>query len=158
VAGAPLVLLCVLVVGGLALIGGLAAACFTKAFGCVFLGEPRSAEAARGHEVGSAMRVAMVTLAGACCVVALAAPLWPRVYDGAVVRLLPAELAISLDGRAHAQLVLSVVCAAFWALLALVALLAWARGRMLRAGQVDRGPTWDCGYAAPTARMQYTAS
>ena len=37
----------VLVVGGLALIGGLAAACFTKAFGIVFLGEPRSAEAAR---------------------------------------------------------------------------------------------------------------
>ena len=32
----------VLVVGGLALIGGLAAACFTKAFGIVFLGEPRS--------------------------------------------------------------------------------------------------------------------
>ena len=32
----------VLVVGGLALIGGLAAACFTKAFGIVFLGEPRT--------------------------------------------------------------------------------------------------------------------
>ena len=36
----------VLVVGGLALIGGLAAACFTKAFGIVFLGEARSREAA----------------------------------------------------------------------------------------------------------------
>ena len=32
----------VAVVGGLALIGGLAAACFTKAFGMVFLGEPRT--------------------------------------------------------------------------------------------------------------------
>ena len=30
------------VVGGLALIGGLAVACFTKAFGIVFLGEPRT--------------------------------------------------------------------------------------------------------------------
>ena len=40
-------LMAVLVVGGLALIGGLAAACFTKAFGIVFLGEPRGAEAAR---------------------------------------------------------------------------------------------------------------
>ena len=33
---------CWLVVGGLALIGGLAAACFAKAFGIVFLGEPRT--------------------------------------------------------------------------------------------------------------------
>ena len=29
-------------IAGLALIGGLAAACFTKAFGIVFLGEPRT--------------------------------------------------------------------------------------------------------------------
>ncbi len=53
VAGVGWALLCVLVVGGLALIGGLAAACFTKAFGCVFLGEPRSEPAKRGHEVGA---------------------------------------------------------------------------------------------------------
>ena len=44
-AGVGWALLGVLVVGGLALIGGLAAACFTKAFGCVFLGEPRSDQA-----------------------------------------------------------------------------------------------------------------
>ena len=31
-----------LMIGGLALIGGLAVACFTKAFGVVFLGEPRT--------------------------------------------------------------------------------------------------------------------
>jgi hydrogenase-4 component B len=33
------------------LISGLAAACFTKAFGVVFLGSPRSAEAGKAHEV-----------------------------------------------------------------------------------------------------------
>src|SRR5262249_54491821 len=27
-----------------------------------------------------------------------------------------------------------------------------------RAPRLDTGPTWDCGYAAPSARMQYTAS
>ncbi len=37
---------------GLALIGGLAAACFTKAFGIVFLGEPRHTPALQGHEIG----------------------------------------------------------------------------------------------------------
>jgi len=28
----------------------------------------------------------------------------------------------------------------------------------LRRSPVDTGPTWGCGYAAPTARMQYTGS
>jgi hydrogenase-4 component B len=33
---------------------------------------------------------------------------------------------------------------------------AWFWRRLKRLGCV-RAPTWDCGYAAPTARMQYTA-
>ena len=36
---------------GLALIGGLAIFCFTKAFGIVFLGEPRSEKASMAKEV-----------------------------------------------------------------------------------------------------------
>ena len=69
--GMAWVLLCVLVIGGLASIGGLAAACFIKAFGCIFLGEPRSDEAKRGHEVGLAMRIPMLMLAAACIIVAI---------------------------------------------------------------------------------------
>ena len=84
-------LLGVLVIGGLALIGGLAGACFTKAFGCVFLGEPRSAQAHDGREAGSTMRVAMLLLAGACIVIGLTAPLWPIVMEGAVLQLIPAS-------------------------------------------------------------------
>jgi len=43
------------VVAGLALIGGLTAACFAKAFGFVFLGQPRSASAGHdGDDSGSA--------------------------------------------------------------------------------------------------------
>ena len=40
----------------------------------------------------------------------------------------------------------------------MVGLLAVVRRRLLAGRQVERGPTWDCGYAAPTPRMQYTAS
>src|SRR5260370_17538662 len=39
-------------IGGLALIGGLAAACFTKAFGIGFLGQARSEHADQAHKVG----------------------------------------------------------------------------------------------------------
>src|SRR5208282_206252 len=47
----------------LGLIGGLAAACFAKAFGIVFLGSPRSAEASEAREVARPMRAAMAVLA-----------------------------------------------------------------------------------------------
>ena len=53
-------------IAGLALIGGLAAACFTKAFGIVFLGEPRSEHAAHAHEVDWTMRLPMLMLAAGC--------------------------------------------------------------------------------------------
>ena len=87
--GMAWVLLCVLVIGGLALIGGLAAACFTKAFGCIFLGEPRVEEAKHAHEVGLAMRIAMLILAGACILVALSAPLWPMMLQSSVASINP---------------------------------------------------------------------
>jgi formate hydrogenlyase subunit 3/multisubunit Na+/H+ antiporter MnhD subunit len=152
-------LLGVLVIGGLALIGGLAGACFTKAFGCVFLGEPRSAQARDGREAGSTMRVAMLLLAGACIVIGLTAPLWPIVMEGAVLQLIPASARNSASGTvSQAVQPLAILCGASWALLGAVGLVAMVRRRLLRRRQVEREPTWDCGYAAPTARMQYTAS
>ena len=92
-------LMSVLVVGGLALIGGLAAACFTKAFGIVFLGEPRSDEAAHAHEAGAAMRWPMVVLAGLCVLIGLAAPLWPLVLQPAVAAVLPENMSEAADGK-----------------------------------------------------------
>ncbi|MBF0495747.1 MAG: oxidoreductase [Deltaproteobacteria bacterium] len=62
------------VVVGLAMIGGLAAACFAKAFGIVFLGEARSEHAMQGHEVGYAMRIGMLALALGCITIGFLAP------------------------------------------------------------------------------------
>ncbi len=62
------------VIAGLALIGGLAVACFTKAFGIVFLGEARSEHVAHAHEADWAMRLPMLMLAAACVGIGLFAP------------------------------------------------------------------------------------
>src|SRR5216684_667046 len=51
-------------IAGLALIGGLAAACFTKAFGIVFLGQPRTRRAELAHEAGLPMLMPGFVLAG----------------------------------------------------------------------------------------------
>ena len=61
-------------IAGLAMIGGLAVACFTKAFGIVFLGEPRSDQARHGHEVGWVMLAPMAVLALGCVAVGFLAP------------------------------------------------------------------------------------
>ncbi len=49
---------------------------------------------------------------------------------------------------------------AIWgaAFLGLLALTAAATAFLIGRRTVSRGPTWDCGYARPTARMQYTGS
>src|SRR5206468_72799 len=73
--GGTLVVAVLGVIAGLALIGGLAAACFTKAFGVVFLGEPRSEYAAHAHEPRFAMRLPLFLLAASCLLISLLAPL-----------------------------------------------------------------------------------
>jgi hypothetical protein len=43
-------------------------------------------------------------------------------------------------------------------LIAVVVALALVRARLLRGRSVATAPTWGCGYAHPTARMQYSAT
>src|SRR3989304_232380 len=51
-----------------------------------------------------------------------------------------------------------VILGACHVALALLALLAWGvLWRRVRRNGLTRAVTWDCGYAAPTPRMQYTA-
>ncbi|HBA61662.1 MAG TPA: hypothetical protein DCZ92_12775 [Elusimicrobia bacterium] len=145
-----------LAIGSLSAIGALALACFSKAFGTCFLGEPRSANAAGAHEAGQAMRAAMAALAWACCFIGLASPL--------LVAPLAAAAGCVLDPRAasellrYAPLPLSYLSAAAAAFLGAALAVALLRAFALRGRVPAAGPTWDCGYAAPTAKMQYGAS
>jgi hydrogenase-4 component B len=140
------------------LISGLAAACFAKAFGIVFLGTPRSREAAEAHEAAPAMIGAMAGLAALCLAIGLAAP-------AAVLALQPVVAAASgLPAAAvRAELVVPVgslgIALSMFAATAAVAALAWVwRKRTLARRGLRRGPVWGCGYLFPSARMQYTAS
>lgn len=148
----------IVTITALALIGGLAAACFTRAFGIVFLGEPRSAAAAGVHEAAPAMRVAMVILVGGCVIAGLCAPFLPRAAAEAIAA---ASGASGVDVQASFTWVTGslrlVVLGAGSLILAFLVLLLLRR-RLLVNRPAASAPTWDCGYAAPTPRMQYTAS
>lgn len=148
----------------LALTGALAAACFVKAYGVVFLALPRSPEAAAAREAPASQRAALGFLALLCLALGL--------LPGAVLRLLddagaPA-LASLLGGPAAAAGAAggaaALVRAPGWATalnpaalalgVALPALLAWA---LTRRGGTRRAPTWACGVTLEP-RMEYTAA
>ncbi|MBI5518053.1 MAG: hypothetical protein HY909_30060 [Deltaproteobacteria bacterium] len=137
----------------LALAGALALACFVKVFGVVFLGSPRSSAAEGAREAGPLLLLPMALLAGGCAVVGLGAPLLAPALDAAVRAWAPEVSAPTLARVAP----LGPVSAASAALLAALAFAAALLGPLIRAAPRAQG-TWDCGYAAPTARMQYTAS
>lgn len=145
---------CVGAIGSLALTAGLAAACFLRAAGIAFLGEPRSAEAAAAHESPRAMRAPMVLLALACVAVGLLGrPLFQAVLPAAQMLAPDAPAAVTLGQAAYTG-----TCLGALVVLGLVMVLALFRGRLLRGREKGRTGTWDCGYIAPTPRMQYTAS
>jgi len=145
-------------IAALALIGGLAAACFAKAFGIVFLGEPRSEEAAGAREAAPLLTWPMALLAAGCFLVGLLAPwILPRLTPLlSTLTLVPPESAAVEIAATSAVLLRWTVVAAGCILLVL--LIAGIRKLLLIRRTVTTAGTWDCGYAAPTARMQYTAS
>jgi len=140
----------------LGLIGGLAAACFTKVFGVVFLGEPRSSASKGAHEAPGSMRFAMTALAVLCVVLGLAGPLSVRFVSKVAGQMLgTAGIADISDMAFRIFLKISLGCGA----LIIITAILWALRRILLFDRVNNtGPTWDCGYSAPTSRMQYTAS
>jgi hydrogenase-4 component B len=141
----------ILAVIALGVTGALALACFVKVCGVVFLGLPRTEIAEHVHECGWRMRLPMLALGAACVAIGLAPILfWPALATAAaawqpgLANALPSAPLVML-GAFHLALA---------ALVILAAIFLWRR---VKQNGVSREGTWDCGYAAPTARMQYTA-
>ena len=145
-------------IGGLALIGGLAAACFTKAFGIVFLGQARSEHAEQAHEAGLAMVLPGFVLAAACIMIGLLGAYVVYSMAPLVAEVTGLSAPIVLTSLAQAAHSIAFVSYMGGALIGIAMLLAIGRAIALAKRSVSTNMTWDCGYAAPSARMQYTAS
>lgn len=135
----------------LGITGALALACFVKVCGVVFLGLPRSERAVRAQECGWRMRAPMVLLAGLCAMIGLAPVLfWPAIAHAST-----AWQPLWVSPEAPAPLfTLGLVHLGVAALAGLAVIGLWRR---IHRNGLARAGTWDCGYAAPTPRMQYTA-
>lgn len=147
----------------LALTGALAAAAFVKVYGIAFLGQARSRHVRKAREVTPRMRIAQGWLALLCLLLGVLPTLVIDLLNAIPHQLLGTGLHSS---TAHGWLWLTPVSAAtasYAPLLVLAGLVtAWwliaMALRSRRTRQVRRVNTWDCGFAAPDARMQYTAT
>jgi len=117
------------------LVEGLALATFVRMTAFVFLGTPRSAVAERAHESPWPLKAAMAFLVGCLGIFLL-------------VYLLPFATSALPREATFLGLGLCLLTGLLWLL----------RGRLLARRTSAQGPTWDCGYHAPTTRMQYTAT
>lgn len=148
----------VLGVAALALIGGLALACFAKVGGVVFLGEPRSAAAEAGRERSAGYLLPMAALALACAVIGLL----PSVAVQPVLAVAGSIAGASLETL---QPVLGSVVRAAWGIslvsggVVLLLTVGWVWRRALERRRSSAwSETWACGYVGLTPRVQYTAA
>lgn len=149
-------------VGMLALTGGLAAACFVKAFGITFLGMARSTEAEHAVESPFSMRAGMGVLAAACLALGIGAPAVTPIL-GRIVATVPnmqvaAAVAPELSVLAPAtEASFSPPLLAAW-LIVVPVLIVLATFLVVGRLRMRRAPTWGCGRFGQTGRMQYTAT
>jgi hydrogenase-4 component B len=135
----------------LGITGALALACFVKVCGVVFSGAPRSELVTHAHECGWRMRGPMLVLGILCVAIGLAPVLFWALVAPAVAVWHPDWAGVALPAPLIA---LSAFHLGLAAVAMLGAILLWRR---VKRNGLARAVTWDCGYAAPTARMQYTA-
>ncbi|MFH1857171.1 MAG: proton-conducting transporter membrane subunit [Candidatus Omnitrophota bacterium] len=149
----------------LALTGGLAAACFVKAFGITFLAIPRSAKAWQAKEVSFTMKAAMLFLAiltvifgvAAPVIIKLLVPVAGSILDTQVNNIVFAVNNFTLKLFSGTEVYLSpfFISVALIGVLAITALTIYL---LFGRAKVKRSKTWDCGYYALDSRTEYTAT
>ncbi len=146
------------VVISLAMIGGLAVVAFTKSFGMMFLGEPRVALQHSHYQIPMIMKIAMLILAVACIMVSLCFAFINGILVKPLSTILPVDSRIILSQLNHVNKSIDGILIVSALFSVLVILFIVVRKAILKNRTVSESITWDCGYAQPTARMQYTAT
>jgi hydrogenase-4 component B len=144
-----------LAIVSLAIIGGLALACFTKVVGVVFQGEPRSEQARDADEKGMLMLIPMLVLAAACIVIGVYPSLFMAMAVKATAALQLGDTQVTLEPIMPLAANITRGAAIFFAVLLVTLAL---RALFYRGKSVYRSGTWGCGFTQPTVKMQYTGS
>lgn len=148
-------LLFILSLAGLSMIGGLSVLAFTKTFGTIFLGQPRTVLPHKPHEVSALMLVPQYVIIA----VMLSIAFMPGFYIGIIAHILPGLSAVPLAMNQAASYTFTIGQISLYSLiLILFTGLVFALRTAIQQKHIQiKGPTWGCGYTAATPRIQYTA-
>lgn len=149
---------------GLALISGLAAALYAKAYGMTFLGEARTGFADNAHAVSWRTLWPLSLPALACVAGGLLAPSFFGLAAQTALHAVPPPQglipgALEVQAQASGSLGMVSMLGGGGLLLSLALLLGrkWLLRRRGAAAQMERTEqTWGCGFQAGSARIQYT--
>ncbi|MFZ1675847.1 MAG: proton-conducting transporter membrane subunit [Saprospiraceae bacterium] len=147
-----MMMLCIV---GLAMVGGISMLTFTKSFGIIFLGVPRTEMHQQPAEVSVIMRIPLFLILGVILVIGI----FPNLI------FIPAlSIVSSLNGVTSfsekiltISPLLAIVGRISLLLILFVALIYYIRSNIKVSMPSAYMPTWGCGYATPNERMQYTA-
>jgi len=145
----------------IALAAALAAYVMVKFYGIIFLGQPREQALEHAHDAGIWERIGLSWLALGCVALGLAPVFVVQQLDLVTQALLGQGLGNSASGWLFLAPV-DTERASYSPVIFLLAVLAVMLITALVVhyfyhGRLRRGPAWDCGFPAQTARMQDTA-
>ncbi len=145
----------ILAVIGLALIGGLALMCFTKAFGIIFLGTNRSKNQPVIHEAGPAMLFPKYLIV----ILIVAIGLLPQVFVGLLQNPVGLFTNIPVSQEYNSLIgLMKNISLSVAGLILLTLVIFLVRKAVTRRFAPAYGPTWGCGYQTESPKLQYTAS
>ena len=137
----------------LSLIGGIVVLAFTKLYGVVFLGTPRSHHVAESTEVDNLRIGAMAIPAAIILIIGLFPQYAIRPIAIVAEAITGADKSIAVN---HFAPTLGALSAAGWLLIAAILLLFAFKHKLQSNRKIEQGPTWGCGFTATNTRMQYT--
>lgn len=148
------ILLFVLSLAGLSIIGGLSVLTFTKTFGVMFLGQPRTELEHKPHEVSKLMLVPQYVIIA----IMLSVAFIPHFYMSIIGKSLMAIPFLNADMNAITGYTNTIRDISLYSLILIgIAAAIWlVRSIVMRQHIQSIDATWGCGYTAPNSRIQYT--
>ena len=147
----------------LALTGALAAACFVKVYGVVFLGHWRGHNRPNIHEADISMKIGMGLAAVSCLTLGIFPPFFIGWMDILPRQLVGSGLLQASESGSWIWLTpISSERASYSGALVFVVILAVVAAAYIvlhvKPGRITRVPIWDCGFEKINSRMQYNST
>lgn len=140
----------------LAIIGGISMLTFTKCFGVIFLGSPRTNLHHYPKEVSLSMRLPQYVILAIMLSIGLFPQFWFSIAQGIISERISSSASTAMIMPASLLNSISAVGKFSMIFILILLLIYIVRTGLTRKRQADKDATWGCGYVVPSSRMQYT--